>query len=172
MVQGNGQRFHSSGRYRIIAPRQVSIMTNKTIRTADSPYRIFDHTADLGLEVYGTDEGDLFRNAAHALFDILTDRGRVRGTEEREIAVEGADREELLVNFLREVLSLYNSAGWLMKECVIRELGDRCLSAAVTGEPFERDRHTINQEIKAVTYHQAHIDRTARGWIGRVICDV
>jgi len=147
-------------------------MTNGTIRAADPPYRIFDHTADLGLEVYGTDEGDLFRNAAHALFDILTDRGRVRGRDKREIAVEGADREELLVNFLRETLSLYNSEGWLMKECTIRELDDRRLSAAVTGESFNRGRHAMKCEIKAVTYHQAHIDRTARGWTGRVICDV
>jgi SHS2 domain-containing protein len=147
-------------------------MTNGTIRAADPPYRIFDHTADLGLEVYGTDERDLFRNAAHALFDILTDRGRVRGREERQIAVEGADREELLVNFLREALSLYNSEGWLVNECAIREMDDCHLRATVTGEPFDPGRHAMNREIKAVTYHQAHIERTARGWTGRVICDV
>ena len=145
---------------------------NNEIRAADPPYRIFDHTADLGLEVYGTDERDLFRNAALALFDILTNRGRVRGRDKREIAVEGADREELLVNFLREALSLYNSEGWLMKECAIRELDDRRLRAAVTGEPFDRGRHTMNREIKAVTYHQAQLHGTVRGWIGRVICDV
>jgi len=147
-------------------------MTDRTIRAADPPYRIFDHTADLGLEVYGTDEGDLFRNAAHALFDILTDRGRVRGREEREIAVEGADREELLVNFLREVLSLYNSESWLLKECTIRDRGDCHLRATVTGEPFDRSRHTMDREIKAVTYHRVRIDRTARGLTGRVVCDV
>lgn len=147
-------------------------MTNGTIRAADPPYRIFDHTADLGVEVYGTDERDLFRNAALALYDIMTDRHRVRGREERQIAVEGADREELLVNFLREALSLYNSEGWLVNECAIREMDDCHLRATVTGEPFDPGRHTMNREIKAVTYHQAHIHRTARGWTGRVICDV
>jgi len=147
-------------------------MTDRTIRAAEPPYCIFDHTADLGLEVYGTDDRDLFRNAALALFDILTDRGRVRGREERAIAVEGADREELLVNFLREVLSLYNSEGWLVHECAIRGMDDCHLRATVTGEPFDRGRHTIDREIKAVTYHRVRIERTARGLTGRVVCDV
>jgi len=164
--------FHSSGGYRILSSHKAATMTNKTIRAADPPYRIFDHTADLGLEVYGTDERDLFRNAALALYDIMTDRHRVRGRDQREIAVEGADREELLVNFLREVLSLYNAEGWLLKDCAIRELNDRRLSTTVTGEPFDRDRHTMKREIKAVTYHRAQLHRTARGWTGRVICDV
>lgn len=147
-------------------------MKRETVRAQRPPYQLFEHTADLGLEVYGTDERDLFRNAALALFDLLTDRGRIRGREEREIAVEGADREELLVNFLREVLSLYNSEGWLLKDCIIRNLDDSRLGTTVTGEPFERDRHTMKREIKAVTYHQTHIDRTALGWTGRIICDV
>jgi len=136
------------------------------------PYRIFEHTADLGVEIYGTDERDLFQNAALSLSDIMTDRRRVRVREKREIVVEGGDREEVLVNFLREILYLYNGEDWLLKECVISEMGGGHLRAAVTGEPFAHDRHTMDIEIKAVTYHRAQIHRDTKGWTGRIICDV
>ena len=146
--------------------------TRHATRAPRPPYRIFEHTADLGVEIYGTDEMDLFRNAALALTDIMTDRRHVRGREEREIAAEGGDREEVLVNFLREVLYLHNGQGWLLKDCVISEMDGVHLCAAVTGEPLARDRHTMDVEIKAVTYHRAQIQRTEQGWTGRVICDV
>ncbi|MDD5722975.1 MAG: archease [Syntrophales bacterium] len=147
-------------------------MIKATNQAPRPPYRIFEHTADLGVEIYGTDERDLFENAALALFDIMTDSRCVRGREERAIVAEGGDREEVLVNFLREVLYLYNGEGWLLKECEIAEMDGFHLRATGTGEPFAHDRHTVNVEIKAVTYHRAQIHRTAQGWTGRVICDV
>jgi len=150
----------------------VSPMTKDVIQAPRPTYRIFEHTADLGVEIYGTDERDLFRNAALALSDIMTDRRHVRGREEREIAAEGGDREEVLVNFLREVLYLCNGEGWLLKECVIAEMDGCHLRAAATGEPFAHGRHTMDVEIKAVTYHRAEIRTTVQGWTGRIICDV
>lgn len=136
------------------------------------PYRIFEHTADLGVEIYGTDERELFRNAGLALSDIMTDRSRVEAREEREIVAEGVDRAEVLVNFLREILYLYNGEGWLLKECEISEVNGFHLRATATGEPFAHGRHTMDVEIKAVTYHRAEVRRSEQGWTGRVICDV
>jgi SHS2 domain-containing protein len=142
------------------------------MRTTRPPYRIFEHTADLGVEVYGTNERELFRNAALALFDIMTDTRRVEEQETRELVVEGHDREELLVNFLREVLSLYSGEGWLLKECAITSMDDCRLRAMVTGEPFRHGWHTAEVEIKAVTYHRVEIRNIPQGWIGTVVCDV
>lgn len=147
-------------------------MKNDADQAPSLPYRIFEHTADLGVEICGTDERDLFRNAALALSDIMTDRGRVETREKREIVAEGGDREEVLVNFLREILYLYNGEGWLLRECEISEVDAFHLRAAVTGEPFAHGRHTMDVEIKAVTYHRAEVRRSGQGWTGRIICDV
>ena len=78
-------------------------------------YRVFDHTADLGVEVYGETVKELFVNAAFAVFDMLTDLDRVRAIEERNITVEGEGWEDLLVNYLREVLYLFNGE-WFSAE--------------------------------------------------------
>ncbi len=135
-------------------------------------YTIFDHTADLGIEIYGKTLPELFANAAFAVFDIITDLRFVRATEERQIVVEGSGWEDLLVNYLREILYLYNGEGLLLKEGTVTEIDQRRLLGAVSGERFNPARHRINAEIKAVTYHQAAVRETQDGWIGRVIFDV
>lgn len=136
------------------------------------PYQPFDHTADLGLVIRGANEEDLFANAAFAVFDIITDLGRVEARETRRILVEGDSREDLLINFLREVLYLYNGERWLMKGLRVTRVGERVLEAEALGEPFDGQKHEICKEIKAVTYHQAEIRKTPDGWTARVIFDV
>ncbi len=135
-------------------------------------YRLFDHTADLGIEVSGNTVEELYAGAAMALFDLLTDAMAIRVTGVREIAVEGEDPADLLVNFLRELLAAWNTEGFLGGECTIREVTPRRLIALLGGEPYDPARHRIKQEIKAVTYHQSSVRQTARGWVARVIFDV
>ena len=78
-------------------------------------YRQFYHTADLGIEVFGGTAGELFTNAAFAMFDLITQLNCVELRETRRIEVEGVDLDDLLVNFLRESLYLFNGEHWLAK---------------------------------------------------------
>ena len=135
-------------------------------------YRIFDHTADLGVEITGASQEEVYAGAAGALFDLLTDLSSVRESEERTLTVEGEGPDDLLVNFLRELLYSWNGKGFLMKRCTVREVAPRRLTAVLRGEMYDPVRHRIRMEIKAVTYHQASIRRTAAGWMGRVVFDV
>jgi SHS2 domain-containing protein len=135
-------------------------------------YRIFDHTADLGIEVSGGTVAEVYAGAALALFDLIADATTVRAEEERAVGVEGEDEADLLVNFLREVLYAWNGTAFLVKECDISEVGPRRVTAILRGEPFDPSRHRIKREIKAVTYHRASVCRTEAGWLGRVVFDV
>jgi SHS2 domain-containing protein len=136
------------------------------------PYHAFDHTADLGLVITGANEADLFANAAYAVFDIITDLDRVAALETRRIVAEGDSREDLLINFLREILYLYNGERWLLKGLRIVRISEKGLEAEVRGELFDSEKHEICKEIKAVTYHQAQVSQTPAGWTARVIFDV
>ncbi len=135
-------------------------------------YRIFDHTADLGVEITGASQEEVYAGAAGALFDLLTDLSSVRESEERTLTVEGEGPDDLLVNFLRELLYCWNGEGFLMKRCMVREAAPRRLTAVLRGETYDPARHRIRMEIKAATYHQASVRRTAEGWMGRVVFDV
>jgi len=78
--------------------------------------RLLDHTADIGVEVDGATLVDLFRQGAAALIALLTDRAAIAATGVRAIRVEGLDRTDLWINYLREILYLFNSEGFLVRE--------------------------------------------------------
>jgi SHS2 domain-containing protein len=135
-------------------------------------YKVFDHTADLGLEIFGKDERELFSNAAFAIFDLTVDLRDVNASEVRRISVTGSDREDLFINYLREILYIFNGEGMLLKEFSILEISSRRLVGEVRGEAFNSERHSIKAEIKAVTYHQVEVGKNKGGWKARVIFDV
>lgn len=142
------------------------------LKGKNPPYTFIDHTADLGWDVVGKTRRDLFRSAALALFDAISPCSNIEEREKRFIDLTGADLEDLWINYLRELLYLYNGTGFLIHEVEIVHLGPKHLSMIVKGEPYDAERHEIMNEIKAVTYHQGQVARTKTGWAGRFIVDV
>lgn len=135
-------------------------------------YETFDHTSDVGIRVFGATEKEIFANAAYALFDLLTDMTSIRVCQSREIAVEGLDREDLLVRWLSELLFLCEGEGHLFREFSILSLTSTSLKAVAQGEIFDPARHEFKTEIKAVTYHQVEVAQREGMWVGKVIFDI
>ncbi len=135
-------------------------------------YRVIDHTADLGIRVFGRGLEELFANAAFALFDQLTDLDKVREESSSALRVEGAGMAELLVRWLNELLYRSESEGWLFKSFSISHLEPNSLDAVARGEKFDPSRHEWKREIKAATYHQLEIQERDGRWEGRVIFDL
>jgi SHS2 domain-containing protein len=140
--------------------------------TGNKPYVILNHTADLGLLVTGRTIEDVFANAAAALTDLMIGTNAVKQITRRGLDVDGIDRDDLWVNFLREILSLLTSKTYAVKSCQILRMEANQLTAELRGEPYDVVRHVVKTEIKAITYHQAVVRRTRDGWEGKVICDV
>jgi len=137
-----------------------------------SKYTILDHTADFGIKVTGTDQKDLFANAALAMYDCIADSTFLAGDNTAAIRIEGADKCDLMVNWLRELLYLWNGRSMLIRTIHIPSISENQLSASVTYDVFDPDIHKIKNEIKAVTYHQISVEQTANGWESRIIFDV
>jgi len=135
-------------------------------------YETFDHTADLGIRIFGRTCEEVFINGAYALFDLLTDLDKVLKAFSYKLRVEAGDREELLIRWLNELLFLFESRGYLFKEFSITHLDQTSLEAAVWGEAFDPSRHERKTEIKAVTYHQVAICEKEGAWEGKVIFDL
>ena len=139
---------------------------------AVGPYRLLDHTADLGLEIYGRDLADLFANACFALFDNITDLSRVKASVARSLAVTGDDLPDLMVNWLRELLALWTIDGLLVASARVKAVSETRLTAELACDAYAADRHDLRTDIKAVTYHQIAVTREAGGWTARVVVDV
>ena len=136
-------------------------------------YKLIDHTADLGMEVTGRTKKELFTKAALSLMDIVVERkGTPFGGKEKALTVEGSDPADLLINFLREILYLFNGEALIVGKCEITKCGSKKLDARLLLEPYNKKKHVMKTEIKAVTYHGLVVEKTKKGWKARVIFDV
>lgn len=139
---------------------------------ADRKYRQINHTADLGIEVYGKGLQELFANAGFALFDIMTDLSLVKETTKKALTVEGNDLEQLMVNWLNDLLFLYDVEGLLFKSFEVQAVDEHHLEAIVAGEPYNAGRHVIETSVKAATYHQIQVVNENDKWRATIIIDL
>ncbi len=135
-------------------------------------YEELGHTADVRFRIYGADERELFSNAAFALFDKMVDLSAVRPSEAIEVEVSGADVEEMLVNFLSEILYRFDAEKFVARECEIKELSPGGVKSVCRGEKFDPAKHEFRHHIKAVTFHDVRIENTPDGLAVTITCDV
>jgi SHS2 domain-containing protein len=135
-------------------------------------FKLLDHTGDLGIVVYGIDLEVLFLNAAKAFSGLLTDLRRIRCEVERTIVLESETLEDLMVAWLGELLYLFDAEGLVFKRFKVERLSKAGLKATAGGEAFQRERHVLKREIKAVTYHQVKVEKKEGLWQARVIFDL
>jgi SHS2 domain-containing protein len=135
-------------------------------------FEVLDHTADIGIIVYGEDLKALFENAGEAFFHLITDMRRVRRRVERKIEIKGESLERLMVDWLSELLYLHDVENLLFREFKIESVGEDGLRAMVRGEPFQEGVHVIKTEVKAVTYHQIKVRKENGNWRAQIIFDL
>jgi SHS2 domain-containing protein len=136
------------------------------------PYELIDHTADVLIKAYGKSLSEAFENAAKGMFDIITDNSEIESIGQYKIHLEAHDLEQLLVDWLSELLFL-NSAKNLVFGFFKVDLDEKknCLSADVFGERYSVSKHKIGVEVKAVTYHMLEV-RNKRPYHVQVLFDI
>ncbi len=135
-------------------------------------YRLIDHTADFGLEVWGDTLPDLYIHAAEGMCTLLFNLAAVQPQGERTVRAQGHDREEVLVDWLRELLYLAEVEEFLPCRFEIVRLSETDLEARVRGEGFDPERHYWGVGIKAATYHDLKIEQDGQGrWHVQVVFD-
>jgi SHS2 domain-containing protein len=135
-------------------------------------YRLTTRQAELAVRVAGNSQADLFANSAFALFDVMTDVDKVDIKERMSLEVEGTDRDDLMVNWMRELLYLYQGSGYLLKEFDIREAKETLVKAEVCGEKIDPDRHEIRKEIHGIAYHQSRMQKTGDQWTAQLTFEI
>ena len=135
------------------------------------PYQTIDHTADLGILVQADSLEALFVEAARALPELIFGPRPFTAAANVSIRARGHDWPDLMVNWLRELLSLWNSDGLIPGPADIRQIEPFRLEATVPVDNRPWAPHDVFNEIKAVTYHQIDVSRQAAGWRARVIFD-
>ncbi|WP_423792064.1 archease [Methanocaldococcus indicus] len=138
-------------------------------------FKYFETTADLGIYAEGESLEEAFKEGARGLYNVMVDIDKVDKKEKIEIEVEGEDLEELLYNFLNELLfytDVYNIVFSDFDIKIEKLNGKYKLKCIAYGEEINKEKHNIKEEVKAVTYHLMEVKKDGNKYIVRFVIDL
>lgn len=120
-------------------------------------YQSLDHKSDTGFYVEAPSLQRLYIDSAAALTDLMVKIDLIDQKEKKTITIEAADKEQLLVKWLNEILFLFEKEKFLSKKIVFNFFDGKKIDASLFGEFYQPVKHGHVSEIKAVTYHQLEL---------------
>ena len=134
---------------------------------------IEDLTSDVMFKAYGKTLEELLENVALAMFSVTCDIKNVKPEKFVEITVEGESEEDLVYNWLSELLTTHEIKNMFFSKFEVKtEKGEEGYRAAakVYGETIETE--DILTVVKAVTYHKFSVKKDKDKWIATVVLDI
>jgi len=125
-------------------------------------FKFLPHTADIKFQAFGNSLEECFENAALALTNI-TCKKKIKSLKSKKIKVYGRDLENLLYNFLEEILILRDVYDLLIskiKKIKIKGTGglkkrNYELEAEFSGDNLKN--YNTELDVKAITYNDMFI---------------
>ena len=136
-------------------------------------FEFFDHTADIGVRVYGSSLAEVFENAACAMHEALGRLHKPDSNLHKSVELHAESAEDLLHDWLADLLYEIEANHVLYDDFQFHEVTPSCLKATLCGGAIDFARSQTNEEIKAITYHQLRVESQPDGsWRATVIFDV
>ncbi|HNR65176.1 MAG TPA: archease [Atribacterota bacterium] len=140
-------------------------------------FELVEHTADIGLKIYGKDEKDLFINAARGMFFLITG-SRISLAPESirkyyALESEAPGREDLLVTWLNDLLYIHFTDLVIFDDYIIDYISEEVIKSKVRAVEIKDSPYQIVKEIKAVTYHNLQVCQNKNGiWEANIVFDI
>ena len=131
--------------------------------------------ADLAFEAEGDSVVELFHAATEALLQTLADPLTVAVTWERKIEHVCGDLDELLFEWLSDLVYWKDAAGVVFHDAdlsVIQDGTTWTLAAVLRGAPVDQSTQTLHNDVKGVTKHLYHVKQQGMRWYAQVVIDV
>lgn len=135
-------------------------------------FELFDHTADVGVRVFGPSLPALLMPAAAGLYAVIGGLTPDGDAETRTVAYEADESAILLRDFLAELLLIFDENKRMLVDVTAQRFDDTALVAEITTRPIDLNASDPATEVKAITYHELRIDRTADGYTATYIVDI
>ena len=136
-------------------------------------FRYINHTADVHSQSWGRTLEEAFSQCALSLMAVITPNlKKISSSIQKTLKIKAEDKEALLFDFLSEFLFIFDVEELVFKEIkvdYIKKINDFYeLRAILEGEKFNKKKHEIGTEVKAITYSFISIDESE----DRVIIDI
>jgi len=132
-------------------------------------FKFLPHTADIKFRAFGKNQNELFENCALAVSEIISRENKIKTNIKKRISVEGHDKEELLYNFIEELLYLLEVEKFVVSNAKV-SIKDNKLEADIYGDYVKNYKNL--DHIKSPTYHEMYIKKNKKGWEAQVVVDV
>lgn len=129
-------------------------------------FEYLPHTADLKAVVRAEELAALYSDTVSLVRDILVGTSPVRPAADRELTLQIDEEAERFFRFVRELLFLYDSEGFLTTRV---ELGNTIL---LSGERFDPRRHQSERQVKALTRHEFAFECRPEGYRAELLFDL
>ena len=131
--------------------------------------------ADLAFEAEGDSIEDVFQGATQALLETLADPKTVGASWQRQIVKTDVAPDDLLIEWLSEIVYWKDAAGVVFCEAPLRmicEHGRWKLEATLIGAPVDHTVQTLRNDVKGITRHLYKMAQEGPRWVARVVMDV
>lgn len=129
--------------------------------------------ADVAFEAEADTADGLFESCAAAMTEIMVDPKTLRATVSKEVSLDSGDLDRLLYDFLTELIIAKDVDSLLFKEFSVKiEARGGALRAVARGEPIDRERHELRNDVKAVTMHMFGVRHEGGRWKATVVLDI
>jgi SHS2 domain-containing protein len=146
------------------------------INNDKAKYRFLEDVAiaDIAFEAYGKNLNGLFENAALAIFELSADLETVDAVEKIEFELENEKLDNLLYDFLSEILFLKDSKYMVFKHVhvAVNEGKKNKLKAILEGDRINPEVQSLENDIKAITMHMFELKKEKGQWRARVVVDI
>lgn len=133
---------------------------------------LLEHTSDIAILAKGYRLEEVYADALRQMNEVLLP-GHCEGPRhydcQMHLCLRGEDPTALLIDFLSDVLALTYIQKAIFCEALFESLSRREVAVDLFGRWYGR----LENEIKAVTYHEAHLSRDPFGkWTTPVLFDL
>jgi len=129
--------------------------------------------ADIAFAAKADSLSGLFEACAEALTAVMVDRRTLRTRVTRELKLSADDPDGLLYDFLTRLIVLKDVDSLLFRGFILSVSEDgKSLSCTMMGEPIDRERQALRNDVKAVTMHLFGIKRVSGSWETTVVLDI
>ena len=135
-------------------------------------YEFFDHTADIGIRVFAATLAGLVQPAGQALYEVIGELAPGGEPEALRLSFSGDEPALLLRDYLAELLRRFETDGQIVTQVEVEEFDDARLAVAARLCRVDRQRSALEREVKAITYHELAIRRSADGYEATCIVDI
>jgi len=130
-----------------------------------------DYSGDVGIEAHATTYAELFEAMTEGLLGLMT-HTPPQPVVERAIEVKATTCEELLVDWLSEVIATAATRGEVYGEVRVSRADATRVTGTLHGARVDPRAHDLRFDVKAATYHGLVLEKESDGLRARVIFDL